>query len=139
MRRARAGFTLIELLIVVVIIGILAAVALPQLGKARERGFYAALKSDLKSVQIAQEMYYYKHFRYTDDLEELGFTPSARVTVSDITLGGAGGNQGWYASATHETIGPDEGCVIYDGDIDGPIEEVNASAEKAGVPACAES
>lgn len=56
--RRPAGFTLIELLIVVVIIGILAAIAIPKFGATRERANQAALKSDLRNLMTAQETYY---------------------------------------------------------------------------------
>ena len=54
----RKGFTLIELLIVVAIIGILAAVAIPQFAAYRIRGYNAAAQSDLKNFKTAMESYY---------------------------------------------------------------------------------
>ena len=52
------GFTLIELLVVVAIIGILAAIAIPQFASYRQRGFDARAKSDLRNVATAEEAYY---------------------------------------------------------------------------------
>jgi type IV pilus assembly protein PilA len=56
--RSRTGFTLIELLIVVVIIGILAAIAIPKFGQTRERANEGAIKSDLRNLLTAQELYF---------------------------------------------------------------------------------
>src|SRR5690606_17367932 len=58
LNKRREGFTLIELLIVVVIIGILAAIAIPKFGATREKAYVSAMKSDLRNLQSAQEMYY---------------------------------------------------------------------------------
>ena len=52
------GFTLIELLVVVAIIGILAAIAIPQFAEYRQRGFDARAKSDLRNVATAEEAYF---------------------------------------------------------------------------------
>jgi type IV pilus assembly protein PilA len=56
--RNKKGFTLIELLIVVAIIGILAAIAIPQFAAYRIRGYNAAAQSDLKNMKTALESYY---------------------------------------------------------------------------------
>jgi type IV pilus assembly protein PilA len=52
------GFTLIELLVVVAIIGILAAIAIPQFAAYRQRGFDAQAQSDLRNVATAEEAYF---------------------------------------------------------------------------------
>ncbi|HEX7546465.1 MAG TPA: prepilin-type N-terminal cleavage/methylation domain-containing protein, partial [Gemmatimonadaceae bacterium] len=58
MSRIKKGFTLIELLIVVVIIGILAAIAIPKFANTKEKAFVASMKSDLHNLITAQEAYY---------------------------------------------------------------------------------
>jgi type IV pilus assembly protein PilA len=51
------GFTLIELLIVVAIIGILAAIAIPQFNSYRQKGYNAAATSDLRNIRTTLEAY----------------------------------------------------------------------------------
>jgi prepilin-type N-terminal cleavage/methylation domain-containing protein len=59
-----AGFTLIELLIVVAIIGILAAVAIPQLGMYRAKAYNGAAQSDLRNFKTLLEGYHYDSDSY---------------------------------------------------------------------------
>ncbi|MFW2331004.1 MAG: type IV pilin protein [Nitrospinota bacterium] len=66
--KKRAGFTLIELLIVVAIIGILAAIALPQFAAYRARAVCAVMASDVKSLLLAQEAYFAENGRYTTNI-----------------------------------------------------------------------
>ncbi|MDX9709740.1 MAG: prepilin-type N-terminal cleavage/methylation domain-containing protein [Trichloromonas sp.] len=65
-RKSEKGFTLIELLIVVAIIGILAAIAIPQFASYRQKAFDAAASSDLKTMKTELEGYYTDNFRYPD-------------------------------------------------------------------------
>jgi prepilin-type N-terminal cleavage/methylation domain-containing protein len=57
-RKKEGGFTLVELMIVIAIIGILAAIAIPQFAAYRERGFIASMQADVKMVQTAEEAYF---------------------------------------------------------------------------------
>ncbi len=61
----RKGFTLIELLIVVVIIGILAAIAIPKFANTKEKAYLASMKSDLRNLITAEEAYFADSVKYT--------------------------------------------------------------------------
>ena len=63
-RKSQKGFTLIELLIVVAIIGILAAIAIPQFASYRQKAYNSAAQSDLKNVKTAMEAYYADYQEY---------------------------------------------------------------------------
>ncbi|HEY3933481.1 MAG TPA: prepilin-type N-terminal cleavage/methylation domain-containing protein [Gemmatimonadales bacterium] len=66
MTRQRAGFTLIELLIVVVIIGILAAIAIPKFAATKDKAKLAGVKSDLRNTETAEEAYFSDYSTYGD-------------------------------------------------------------------------
>jgi len=111
MRDNNKGFTLIELLIVVVIIGILAAIAIPKFSATREKAYFAAMKSDLKNLASQQEIYYADHYLYSGVIANLGFTNSQGVTVTT-----AGIATGWAATAKHAALTTaNDGCAIYYG------------------------
>src|SRR5438552_4182411 len=61
----RKGFTLIELLIVVVIIGILAAIAIPKFANTKEKAYLASMKSDLRNLITAEEAFFADSVKYT--------------------------------------------------------------------------
>jgi prepilin-type N-terminal cleavage/methylation domain-containing protein len=105
MARSKKGFTLIELLIVVVIIGILAAIAIPRLANTKDKAYVAQMKSDLRNLATFEEQYAadnnggYFSGTATSAKPLNGFTPSANVTiVATSTVGPA---PSWTASATH--------------------------------------
>ena len=116
MLKGRQGFTLIELLIVVVIIGILAAIAIPKFSATREKAYFSAMKSDLKNLQSQQEIYYSNpanNYTYTDDLDALEFAPSQGVTAAI----GEASNTGWSATAEHAALdNATQTCAVYVGE-----------------------
>ncbi len=91
-RRDRAaGFTLIELLVVITIIGILAAIAIPQFGTYRRKGYDADAQANVRNMALAQEAYFMDNNTYTatlSDLTAFGYTQSANITPA-ITTGNA--------------------------------------------------
>jgi type IV pilus assembly protein PilA len=118
--RNRKGFTLIELLIVVVIIGILAAIALPKFGETRQRAYVSAMQSDLRNLQTSQEMHYSNpdpllEYTYwagtllpTEPDEVLGFTASSGVTIV-VT---ADNTAGTYEAVASHIANTDLGCRL---------------------------
>jgi prepilin-type N-terminal cleavage/methylation domain-containing protein len=93
--RNTKGFTLIELLIVVVIIGILAAIAIPRFSSTKEKAFDASAKSDLRNAMSAQEAYFADYQTYT------GLANLAITTSTGIAIGGGGSASGYTMSAKH--------------------------------------
>ena len=66
--KSNKGFTLIELLIVVAIIGILAAIAIPQFSAYRAKAYNAAANADLKNLKTGMEAYVADNQEYPADL-----------------------------------------------------------------------
>jgi type IV pilus assembly protein PilA len=67
-RKGEKGFTLIELLIVVAIIGILAAIAIPQFSAYRQKAYNSAAQSDLKNTKTGMEAFMADNQQYPDVL-----------------------------------------------------------------------
>jgi type IV pilus assembly protein PilA len=110
MRRSSRGFTLIELLIVVVIIGVLAAIAIPKFQSTKGKANAASLKSDLRNLATAQEAYFYENLAYTSNVANLNVTLTRGVTITWGTVSTAG----WAAKVTHPLAYPIE-CAIFMG------------------------
>jgi prepilin-type N-terminal cleavage/methylation domain-containing protein len=93
-RKKSKGFTLIELLVVVAIVGILAAIAIPQFAAYRARGFNSRVSADARNAATAQEAYFVDNNLYASGACTTlpGFTLSAGVvctttgTATDFTV-----------------------------------------------------
>jgi type IV pilus assembly protein PilA len=137
LRNTRKGFTLIELLIVVVIIGILAAIAIPRFAVTKEKAYIASMKSDLKNLSTNQEACFGDQ------------TPNQYCTLAQLILppysfttsGGAAAPvtitnpsaTGWAASITDSRVtSGTENCGIFVGGAAPP----HALVTQEGVPAC---
>jgi type IV pilus assembly protein PilA len=96
----RRGFTIVELLVVMVMIAILAAIAIPRFTRTREQAFRSTMVADLKNLSSQQEIYLVANFTYGSDPSSLGFTASKGVTL-DITEATA---TGWAATAVHDGL-----------------------------------
>src|SRR6202162_4566678 len=86
----KKGFTLIELLIVVVIIGILAAIAIPKFANTKDKAYVAAMKSDLRNLATYEEQYAADNngAYFSGNGAAQGFTPSKDVTVTATAVVG---------------------------------------------------
>ncbi len=109
--KGQKGFTLLELLVVVALIGILAALAIPQYKNNVRRSKEAVLKQDLHQFETLIDQYYADKGKYPaalDDLVTEGYLrriPVDPITESDDT---------WVpVYADEDTLNPDEAPGIY--------------------------
>jgi prepilin-type N-terminal cleavage/methylation domain-containing protein len=127
-RTRQQGFTLIELLIVVVIIGVLAAIAIPKFSNTKERAVVASMKSDLRNVAGTQESYWNQNQTYYGGVipdPAFKFTPSQGVTITILNSSAAG----WSAKATGLPVTATE-CFIFYGTT-APVPPASADAAVA--------
>ena len=123
--KSNKGFTLIELLIVVVIIGILAAIAIPKFANTKEKAYIAGMKSDLRNLVTAQEAYFSDNVTYASVLTNLAYSQSAGNTVTVVSASGTG----WSATASNNAT--TKTCGIFVGSATAPI-----TGQNEGAPQC---
>src|SRR5205823_14551332 len=75
MKKLQKGFTLIELMIVVAIIGILAAIAIPNFIKFQARSKQSEAKANTKAIFTAQKAFFQEKDRFSSLTGEVGFEP----------------------------------------------------------------
>jgi len=100
MKKLHKGFTLIELMIVVAIIGILAALAIPNFIRFQARSKQSEVKANLKSAFTAEKAYYQEHDEYSSCIKKIGFSPER-------------GNR--YRYTLNSTVRTDETCNTAEG------------------------
>jgi type IV pilus assembly protein PilA len=127
MLRNRKGFTLIELLIVVVIIGILAAIAIPKFASTKQKAYIAAMKSDLKNFVTANESYFADNNTYGTYGNVSGaglFTQTTGVTIATANETATG----FSATATHAAAAG-KTCGVFVGTAASPNGAITVEGE----------
>ena len=135
----RTGFTLIELLIVVVIIGLLAAIAIPKFGNTKNKAYVASMKSDLRNLMTAEEAYFVDSLQYTNVTDcgnppaagSAAWCPSSGNTLNQLNVAN-GQKAGWTAQVSNANTAIS--CAIYVGQAN-PLKPAKNN-DPDGVPIC---
>jgi type IV pilus assembly protein PilE len=100
------GFSLIELMIVVVVVGIIAAIAIPQYSQYVVRGNRAAAQSFMLDVSNREKQYLLDARSYADSLATLGMTPPVEVSRNyTITISAPAGTPPTYTITATPVVG----------------------------------
>ena len=95
------GFTLIELMIVIAIIGILAAIAIPQFAAYRTRSYNSSAQSDVRNLATAEEAYYVDNSSYSSDEGALQSTTYGFYQSGGVDIDVTGSPNGYSVTAFH--------------------------------------
>jgi len=111
--RSRSGFTLIELLIVVVIIAILSAIAIPKFSSTKEQAYVSKMIGDLRNLATAQEAYVSDNLVYYAGVVPsanlvYGPSPGVVIVINEATAAG------WAATASYPTHSS-RTCALFSG------------------------
>src|SRR2546425_1022960 len=124
----RKGFTLIELLIVVVIIGILAAIAIPKFANTKEKAYIASMKSDLRNMVTAQEAFFADSVKYSANVGTNPGQVQWNPTQGNVLVTTDATAPGWTAEVSNPNTPVH--CFVY-------VQRVPAApATTEGAPAC---
>lgn len=114
MKKTTSGFTIVELMIVIVVIGILAAITIVAYVGVRDRALSAALDTTIDDASKKIQSYELREGSYPNQLSDIGVTPPEDVSFNYVT-----GNDSYCLSATKEdvsrvTYGPNQPPILGD-------------------------
>jgi prepilin-type N-terminal cleavage/methylation domain-containing protein len=127
-RGARPGYTLIEMLMVLIIVGILAALMVQHIEEVKQHAYIATMQSDLRNLETAEEGYFVEFDMYTGNMTTDRYMPSTLDTYSIMSASVTGwsgvvtrlNDTGLGTTSCHIAVGTDE----------------TTSTEWAGAPYC---